>query len=232
MHIQHNQNVRNAAPSIGLWRGHHDGPGEADVQYDQHSGGAPTHANAPELSTPTTDCWNVVDRATGRLTPDGQVEDERVWASTPRMSWRWKPNLTVNFGARWRSACRSAGGERRIHHDDLSDTAASLGHCGHLSFARCQCNLFEPGNTSGAGVVPNHLLLIARRGRLQHRLEQHRAEYRRGVAAERGRRLVAGAPRRPRGHHPRRLLVGVQPRAHGPVHRSCTNNPGGNTGAN
>ncbi len=52
-----------------------------------------------------------------------------------------------------------------------------------------------------------------RHARLQHRLEQRRAERRRGVAAERRERLAAHAARRSRaGDDPRRLLGGLRAR--------------------
>ena len=64
------------------------------------------------------------------------------------------------------------------------------------------------------------------RARLQDRMEQLRAEHRRGLAAARAGRLAPFDHGRPRyGDDPWRLLAELQPRAHGPVHRQLRQQP-------
>ena len=80
------------------------------------------------------------------------------------------------------------------------------------------CNFFTPG--ASGGKVPVFEQFTTRHARLQHRLEQRRAERRRRLAAERAERLAAHAARRSRaGDDPRRLLGRVRAAGLRRVHR-------------
>ena len=130
-------------------------------------------------------------------------------------------DLTLNYGLRW---------EVQLPFTPVTDTYSivdarrPLRHLGHRDgVGGRQCNLFQPGNLAGGGVVRSYTPFDAGDARLQHRLEQLRAERRRRVAAERAGRLAARAARRSgAGDAARRLLAELQPRAHGSVHRAST----------
>ena len=88
---------------------------------------------------------------------------------------------------------------------------------------------FLPRRTRRGGKVPEFSQFTTGHARLQHRLEQHRAEHRRGVAAERAERLAAHAARRSRaGDASRRLLGRVRAAGHG---RSSPGQFGANPGS-
>ena len=105
-------------------------------------------------------------------------------------SWRVTPTLTLNYGVRW---------EVQLPFTPLTNTwsnATMADFCGVSGegdgVGGRQCNLFQPGSTCAANGVPPVRQVRSGQPRLQHGLQQLRAERRRRLAAERRRTACSG----------------------------------------
>ncbi len=123
-------------------------------------------------------------------------------------TWRLKPNLTLTGGIRYDiqtpftpfTSVMSA-----VTMDSVCGRSG-LGDGGLYS----KCNFLDPGALGG--VAPNYILLEKGTRGLQDGPEQLRAVGRHRLAAERGVRVPAQDPRRPRsGDDPRRIRHGLRP---------------------
>ena len=145
-----------------------------------------------------------------------------IYSAFIQDSWRMTPALTVNAGLRWDVQTAVFTGQR---HHVVGEPRRCLRHLGsrrrrHLH--RLQLLRSRVERRQGAGVSTVHHGYA----RLQHRLEQPRAERRRGLAATGRKRLAPRPSRRSRpGHSPRRLLRLLRPSGHGHLHRRIWSEP-------
>ena len=139
-------------------------------------------------------------------------------------SWRVTPTLTLNAGLRWDVQMPFTPVNDMMSAVTLADVCgmSGIGRRRHLQRAATSTSPARP-----AARCREFIAVDERHQRLQHRLEQHRAERRRGVAAERAERLAAHAARRSRAGDAARRLLG-RLRAPGPrrVHRHVRRQPG------
>ena len=101
-------------------------------------------------------------------------------------SWRMTPTLTINAGIRWDVQMPFAPSNDVMTAASLADMCGVSGIGDGSIYSAC--NFFHP---APAAARRRNSSADARHARLQNRLEQRRAERRRGVAAEHRERLLA-----------------------------------------
>jgi hypothetical protein len=154
-----------------------------------------------------------VDAATGEYVYLGGTEQrlrQHVFGAYVQDQWRMTPGLTLNLGLRWEVALPFQPTTPTYSTTTLADLCGVSG-IGSGPEGR-ECNIFKPGTLGAPTATPQYTLYVDQTRAFK--TEWH------NLAPAGQRRLAAVDPRRSRaGHHSRRLLGELQPRADRPLHR-------------